>query len=76
MVQVTYHVTSQRNIILKHVKDDEFFMCAKFRLGSVPYAEVIGNELFSTKSQQKLDCVLFSVARATMSSRTHHARRH
>ena len=48
MVQVTYHVTSQRNIILKHVKDDEFFMCAKFRLGSVPYAEVIGNELFST----------------------------
>ena len=28
MVQVTYHVTSQHNITLNNVKDDEFFMCA------------------------------------------------
>ena len=52
MVQVAYHVTSQHNIILKHVKDDEFFMCAKFRFGSILYAEVIANELFSTRTKK------------------------
>ena len=34
--------------ILKNVKDNEFFMCAKFQFRAIINAEVIANNSFST----------------------------
>ena len=37
--------------IVENVKDDEFFMCAKFWFSAIIYAKVIANNSFSTSKR-------------------------
>ena len=45
---LTYLLTYQHNIYTLNVKENEFFMCAKFIFSAIIYAKVIGNNSFST----------------------------
>ena len=52
--RVRDNVTYKHNILVPNVKDDEFFMFAKFRFSSIICAEVIANKSFSTGKPVRL----------------------